>query len=487
MSFLCAAGSILGIKPMAWQVPVTSNTNGAQLMATDSLFVPNGVVLTTTGFMPVRGWGTGIGQEVQVFGSVISVAYPAIYLGFGTSDANTRYKITVGATGHVQGLGTNAPAIVLWGGDWQLDNAGLIASSGNAIYELATNASSTSTITNTGTIHGSVNGIFRDPGTAQTLVLNNSGLLQGDGVAYMADAANAADHVTNTGRILGDLNLGGGSDVYDGSAGRLTGKIYAGSGADTITGGIDNDWIEGGAGVDVLRGNAGNDRLDGGTGADRMIGGIGSDTYVVDDAGDIVDETGGGGIDSVIASISFNLSNTARVIGVVENLTLANVAGAQNGTGNALANVITGNDLNNVLSGLAGNDRLSGGLGNDRLSGGLGNDTLTGGAGNDIFIFNTTLGSSNRDTITDFSNVAGNNDTIWLENAVFTKLTATGGLNAASFRVGAAAADANDYIVYNKATGALYYDADGNGAGAAVHFATLAHKPTLTHADFVVI
>jgi len=60
-------------------------------------------------------------------------------------------------------------------------------------------------------------------------------------------------------------------------------------------------------------------------------------------------------------------------------------------------------------------------------------------------------------------------------------------LNPAFFRVGAAAADANDYIVYNKATGALFYDDNGNGAGHAVQFATLTGKPVLAANDFQVI
>ena len=54
-------------------------------------------------------------------------------------------------------------------------------------------------------------------------------------------------------------------------------------------------------------------------------------------------------------------------------------------------------------------------------------------------------------------------------------------------KIGTVAADANDYLVYNQATGALFYDADGNGAGAAVQIALLGTHPVLTNADFVVI
>jgi Ca2+-binding RTX toxin-like protein len=121
------------------------------------------------------------------------------------------------------------------------------------------------------------------------------------------------------------------------------------------------------------------------------------------------------------------------------------------------------------------------------LNGGVGHDALTGGAGNDFFVFNTSLNPANSDVIKDFANVAGNNDRFRLDNAVFTHLGAAGNLNAAFFHVGAAAADANDHIIYNKATGALFYDSNGDAAGGSNLFAVLASKPTLTASDFAVI
>ena len=157
-------------------------------------------------------------------------------------------------------------------------------------------------------------------------------------------------------------------------------------------------------------------------------------------------------------------------------------------TGNGGNDRLIGDDSNDTLNGGIGNDVLNGGPQNDTLFGGAGNDDLTGGANNDFFVFNTALNAAtNRDTVRDFSHV---DDTFRLENAIFTKLGGGAGahqMNPAFFRAGAAAADANDYIVYNRATGVLSYDANGNAAGGAIAFAVLVNKPVLAANDFVVI
>jgi len=93
---------------------------------------------------------------------------------------------------------------------------------------------------------------------------------------------------------------------------------------------------------------------------------------------------------------------------------------------------------------------------------------LVGYGGADTFAFTTALGGGNVDSVFDF---AAGTDKIGLDDAVFTAIGPTLGANA--FVVGSAAADADDRIIYNSATGQLFYDADGNGAGAAVQFATL--------------
>ncbi|MGO4833973.1 calcium-binding protein, partial [Rhizobiaceae sp. 2RAB30] len=240
----------------------------------------------------------------------------------------------------------------------------------------------------------------------------------------------------------------------------LANFIYGNSGANVLNGG---------GGDDTLRGYDGNDTLDGGGGHDRLEGGVGNDSYLVANAADVVVELNGQGYDTVTSYVSFNMAGQ-----YLENVNLVGAA-ALNVTGNSLNNVLVGNSGANILSGLGGKDTING-LG--------GNDTLTGGAGSDTFLFNTALNrTTNVDRITDF-NVAA--DTIRLDNAVF-KGIADGWLSASAFHTGAAAADAQDRIIYNKTTGALSYDADGSGTGAAIHFATVSAGLALTQADFFVV
>ena len=126
---------------------------------------------------------------------------------------------------------------------------------------------------------------------------------------------------------------------------------------------------------------------------------------------------------------------------------------------------------------------LDGGAGHDTLNGGVGSDTLIGGTGFDAYVFNTTLGAANVDRITGFSVP---NDVMHLDNAVFTGLP-NGGLAPAAFFRGPGPHDTNDRIIYNAATGGLFFDPDGTGAAATVRFATLAPGLALSSTDFLVI
>jgi len=154
--------------------------------------------------------------------------------------------------------------------------------------------------------------------------------------------------------------------------------------------------------------------------------------------------------------------------------------------GTAGADVLTSDD--DQLYGMGGDDRLTGGAGantldggagNDRLYGGAGADTLTGGTGADSFYFDAPLGAG-VDRITDFAAV----DTIQLDRAVFSAVSA-GVLTNSALRVGATATTADQRVIYDQATGRLFYDSDGSGSAAAVLFATGAAGKGLSAADFI--
>nr|WP_298167691.1 calcium-binding protein [uncultured Pseudomonas sp.] len=150
----------------------------------------------------------------------------------------------------------------------------------------------------------------------------------------------------------------------------LENLTLTGSAALDGTGNELDNVLYGNAGNNDLRGGAGNDILNGGLGADTLYGGIGNDVYVVDDAGDVIVEYSGEGIDKVNSSISWILGEH------LENLVLTG-SDAIDGTGNELNNLLHGNAANNVLWG---------GAGDDIFNGGLGADSMYGGSGDDVFV-----------------------------------------------------------------------------------------------------
>jgi Ca2+-binding RTX toxin-like protein len=170
----------------------------------------------------------------------------------------------------------------------------------------------------------------------------------------------------------------------------------------------------------------------------------------------------------------------------------------ENTAGSSRADTIVGGGSRDTIRGGGGNDQLKGGSerdtlrgdsGNDRLDGGTGKDTLYGGSGKDAFLFTTKPSSSNVDTLRDFS---AKDDAIWLENAIYKgidsgSLAKPKTMLADAFQIGAVAQDAEDRILYDQATGSLYYDRDGTGAAAASRFAVVATKKALTHQDFFAI
>ena len=323
----------------------------------------------------------------------------------------------------------------LWGGDGNdlLDGENgidtLQGGSGSDVY----------VIDNVGDTYVELAGAGRDTvlSSVSHSLLSNTENLTLTGELDIDGRGNAAQNT-----VLGNT----GANVLDGLGGND--RLFGGTGGDRLNGGDGNDTMLGGSGADSLSGDAGNDRMD---------GGLGDDTALF--------------LGTTAAKV--NLSLTAAQITGFGKDTLLSIENITSGDGK---DRLTGNAVANVLDSGAGNDSLDGGAGNDILSGGMGADR---------FSFTTALTTAGVDTITDF---AVNSDRLLLDNLVFTGLS-DGALAADAFWSDGLgiAHDDTDRIIYDSATGGLYFDADGTGAAERVQFAVVSVGLSLTNTDFLII
>jgi Ca2+-binding RTX toxin-like protein len=353
----------------------------------------------------------------------------------------------------------------------------------------------------TDTVSSSVTYSIADKANLENIILTGTGALNATGNASNNSLTGNSGVNVLTGADGNDtLDGGAGADRLDGGAGDdtyvvdNTGDVIVDTtGVDTVVSslvsytlganlenaraaaGVEAFNLTGNGANNTLTGNAGANVLDGGAGVDQLIGGAGNDTYLVDNTLDLVTEAAGGGSDTVLTSVRYALATASEV----EVLT-ATGRSSINLTGSEFANAINGNAGRNAISGLGGNDVLNGGLGRDDLRGGSGRDT---------FEFDTRLSSSNVDRVLDF-NVR--DDSFALDNAIFRRLGSgseerPGKLKSGYFKIATDAQDSNDYLLYDRATGVLSYDADGSGAGREIAIATLRPGLRLTSSDFVLI
>lgn len=256
--------------------------------------------------------------------------------------------------------------------DGQITNLGTIIGHLAGIQDYSGTALS---ILNKGTIVSETGSGISAAGspTADSFVIINAGTISG--LTDSLSLGFAADKVTNTGTLEGNVEMGAGDDLIDTRSGLVNGTIY---------------------------------------------GGAGSDTYLIGDASILLVESAGllGDIDTVKSKVAFQLGANFETLVLIGGNSV-------NGAGNSASNTLTGNSGENRLSGLAGTDTITGNMGNDTLLGGTGNDALYGGDGDDSLIggvgldlmaggagsdsfsffaaFNTGITAATADVISDFA------------------------------------------------------------------------------------
>jgi len=472
----------------------------------------------------------GLGDDTYVVDDASDVVTEAVNAGSDTVRAAFAYtlgsnleRLVLLGSGNIAGTGNALNNTLTGNGGNNILNGMtgadvMIGGLGDDIYYVEDAGDTVTEAFNAGydTIRSSVS--YTMGANVEQMVLGGTANLSGTGntlanLIYGNSGNNIID-----GGLGADTMIGGlGNDIYivDNAADRITEGLNAGT--DTIrtsanvlmSANVENLTMLGSANLqatgnglnNVMYGNGGNNILDGSTGADTMIGGQGNDTYSVDNTGDRYVEAANAGIDTIRSTISLTLAAT------VEHLTLLGT-GNLSGYGNAEDNRMLGNGGNNVLygrdgadvmDGLGGNDTLFGGTGKDQMTGGAGQDRLqgeagddtlagsggadilTGGIGFDAFVFNTARDGT-VDRISDFT---VGSDRIVLESDFFAGLGNAGVMSAQHFATGHATT-ATQHIIYNSATGALGYDADGSGSGQAVMFAQLSAGLSLSASSFYV-
>jgi len=215
---------------------------------------------------------------------------------------------------------------------------------------------------------------------------------------------------------------------------------------------------------DSLVGGAGNDTLDGGAGADTLVGGTGNDLYHIESTGKTVVEAINAGTDTVEATLTYSLNNTAHQY--VENLTLLG-SGNLSATGNANSNRLEGNIGNNYLNGLAGSDTLIGGYGTDiarydslssSITANLATGTVTSiGKADQLSSIEGIWGSTGNDTITGDSN-----DNTFRGNAGNDVISGGAGLDSIDFSSATSAVTVNLNSSYSGGTSTSSNGAEGN-------------------------
>ncbi|MFD1981329.1 autotransporter [Mesorhizobium newzealandense] len=382
----------------------TSVTDGNSGVVTGSVFTNGGADIVT------------IKNGAIVYGD--SEGGDAIGLGNG----DDQFTMTGGILdGSLSGDGGN-DTLEISGGtihSYVTGNAGddHITINGNAVVDLYVDGdigNDTITVGGKAIIGGS---IFGNEGNDTVNI--NGGTIGTTAAPRIVDLGDGADIFNMTaGRVTGSVFGDGGGNTYDVSGGRIDGSIFAGSQNDKVTisgnASIGIDLGEGGDGIDSVGLEDGDDSflMTGGTLGGAVSGGAGNDT---------IDFRGG----SITGFIEGNDGND-RIFIAGGNLT-GEVIGD---LGDDLI-VISGGTVSGPVSANDGNDtfNMTGGTVGGSVSGGDGNDTLNIGGGT---IGGSLTGDNGDDVITVSGGAVAGNITggAGFDNVSVVGGTITGGINA---------------------------------------------------------
>jgi len=412
------------------------------LSGNDDLNVALGVTLISTGTVEYPTSSDAIlafsGQHrITVAGSV--TAYDDCINLLGAQGAQ---YVEIAETGVLMsGVGSSiadADCVILDGANSTLVNNGTMTAQGSAVQVIVVDGGTT-TITNNGTMTAESYGIWNRFG-AGTLEFTNTGTVESAVQSYLGGFA--TDRVTNSGTMIGDVDLGGGDDLYVGTGGTVVGDILGGSGNDRFVVGLSNEVIDGGEGIDTLD------------------------------------------LSGLNQKMAVNLTNPAQNSGA--GVTGDTYLGIENLIGTVYRDTLTGDGAANVLSGGGAHDALTGAGGSDTLVGGHGRDTLLGGDGADAFVFETY--ADRGDILLDFQT---GEDQVMINAAAYGfSAAAVGALSADAFVVTAnssVAQDSTDRIIFNTADATLWFDRDGVGGKGSVLLADFADGTTIAVTDIWLI
>jgi Ca2+-binding RTX toxin-like protein len=257
----------------------------------------------------------------------------------------------------------------------------------------------------------------------------------------------------------------GGDDTLRGS--RFNDELFGYDGKDSLIGNVGSDTLDGGDKKDTLEGGDDNDYLFGGRGNDKIRGGGGDDMI----------HSRNGAIRSQKIDLANGTHTGSSDIGTDK---LQSIESFYGGWGD---DTILGSAGANTLIGSSGNDVINGKGGDDEIWTGFDRDTVTGGTGADFFVFDT-FGFNTSSLVRDFK---PGKDRIGIYIEPIGSAMPDGPLAGTSFRKSSKAKDADDFVLYSRTNGKLWFDPDGSGPREKYIVATFSNKPVLSASDITTV